>query len=336
MGTTISNLLAQTHPSKSHQANSNEHLTLSETNSEHLELNLQFWGKLGTKTKTRFFHAIRGFLLLVPKDFWQLFEALRGAEQPMHHAVRVATDGRREMRVLIHGLNGDVWTQEEFSHVKTQRFWCFFVSNATKKGLYILFAWSFCHYCKLFWVRAEKQGQNASNLSPLRIQWRSTKLLPCIEWSWAEQAWHRFRLPPQLHQFEFSNSKISKPVEKWIIRFLHGIQRLLQRFVGFVAEILDTTGLASKNVVLVQFGSVYRMDLNGLPEKIYFIYLDIISYMHYAYLVYYRCVRLYFMQIYLCSVLFVSVSQMSTSSASNNSTRVLILDSCNTSGTSEV
>lgn len=50
-----------------------------------------------------------------------------------------------------------------------------------------------------------------------------------------------FFLPPQLHQFLYS-----KPVEKWIIRFLHGIQRLLQCFVGFVAEILDATGLASK------------------------------------------------------------------------------------------
>lgn len=130
------------------------------------------------------------------------------------------------------------------SHVKNQREMFLCVKCYEEGSLHglCIFARSFCHYCKLFRVRAEKQGQNASNLSPLRIQWRSTKLLPCIEWSWAEQAWHRWIfLPPQLHQ-----SLYSKPVEKWIIRFLHGIQRLLQRFVGFVAEILDATGLASE------------------------------------------------------------------------------------------
>lgn len=131
--------------------------------------------------------------------------------------------------------------------------------------------WSFCHYCKLFWVRAEKQGQNASNLSPLRIQWRSTKLLPCIEWSWAEQAWHRwiFSTSPAPPIFILQACwKMDHPLSPrnpktfamlcWICS---GNPRC--HWPGF-----------QKMSYLSQFGSVYRMDLNGLPEKIYFIYLS--------------------------------------------------------------
>ena len=100
MGTTISDLLAQTPmtPMKTSQSQTRQ----SQTNSEETR------PKLGTPSSPSV--SISGELLLVTKDFGQLFEALRGTEEAMHHAVGVATDGRGEMRILIHGLTAETFT----------------------------------------------------------------------------------------------------------------------------------------------------------------------------------------------------------------------------------
>lgn len=43
-------------------------------------------------------------VLLLAQNFGEFFEALCCTQKAMHHAVRVAPDGRGEMRVVTHGL----------------------------------------------------------------------------------------------------------------------------------------------------------------------------------------------------------------------------------------